>query len=83
MRACVFASSQKHELWILDELFELLSPHGSDGTIDDAMVRTESHVHQGCNLELIVGTSSVLVDNDTFLGATHSQDAGLGRVNDS
>ena len=47
------------------------------------MIGRKSHVHKGCNLELIVGSCCVFVDNYALLSSAHGQDASLGRVNDS
>ena len=74
--------SQEHELWVFDELFELLAPHGGNSTIDDAMIGAESHIHQGGDLVLVIISCGILIDKNALLSARHSQDACLWWIND-
>jgi len=77
------SDSQKHEFRVLNELFELLSPHGSNSTIHNSVIRAERHIHHRRHLELIISSRGILIHNYSLLGSAHSKDACLGRVDDS
>jgi len=76
-------SSQQHEFGILNELLELLAPVGSNGTIDDAMIRAKRDIHQSGDLELIVSARGILINDDALLRTADGQDTCLRWVNDS
>jgi hypothetical protein len=74
--------SQEHQFWVLNELFELLTPHGSYGAVHDSVVRAECHVHHTGNAVRIIAFSGSLVDKNSLGCSTHCQDACLRWVDD-
>lgn len=72
--------SQKHELWMLYEFLEFLTPLSGHCAVHCAVIRTQRHVHQMSHPEWSRPILIVFVHNYAFLSGTNSKDATLRRV---
>lgn len=76
-------TSEQHHLGTLNELLEFDAPLSGNRTVNHSVVTTQSHIHHARHCVGVLAILGACLGNYALLGSGNSQDAGLGRVNNS
>jgi len=74
--------SEEHKFGRLDKLLKFCAPGSSYSTIDNAMIRAESHIHFADNLVGVLAFTGSIIRNHCLLSGRDGQNASLRRIDD-